>query len=75
MRRGVDIGAAYVDNVLIFSGAGKRATRRLNHVWEDLTSAGLLVHEVSPTQSTADVLGLALKKDKLRISPIRIWRT
>ena len=30
VRRGVDIGAAYVDNVLIFSGAGKQATRRLN---------------------------------------------
>ena len=32
VRRGVDIGAAYVDNVLMFSGAGERATRRLNRV-------------------------------------------
>ena len=33
------------------------------------------MHEVTPAQSTADFLGLSLKKNKLRISPIRIWRT
>ena len=74
ISKGNDAGAAYVDNVLVFSTCRRTADRRLQRIAEALTSAGLLVHEVNMASSQMFLLGLELSHNKLRVSPARAWR-
>ena len=74
ISKGHDAGAAYVDNVLVFSTCKRTADIRLRRIAEALTAAGLLVHEVNAADSSMTFLGLELSRKRLRVSPERAWR-